>query len=62
MEEKEKGFDKLDDSIKHLFLQASSPAPHIEKAEEPFRIRETILQSEKFRKSKNNIGKFSTHQ
>lgn len=23
MEEKEKGFDKLDDSIKHLFLQAS---------------------------------------
>ena len=35
MEEKAKGFDKLDESVKNLILNASSPAPYDVKAAEP---------------------------
>ena len=35
MEEKAKGFDKLDESVKNLILQASSPAPYHVTATEP---------------------------
>ena len=35
IEEKEKGFDKLDDSFRNLILYASSGAPYNSKATEP---------------------------
>jgi hypothetical protein len=58
MEEKEKGFDKLDDSIKHLFLQASSPALHIEKAEEPSEFVKQFYKAKNLGRARTTLENF----
>lgn len=58
MEEKEKGFDKLDDSVKNLILQASSPAPYDTKASEPSEFIKQFYKAKNLGRARTTVENF----
>jgi len=58
MEEKEKGFDKLDDSVKNLILQASSAAPYDKRASEPSEFIKQFYKAKNLGRARTTVENF----